>query len=109
MPFASPRLDRLEAAAISEVFGTRSVAVASVKGAIGESGAAGAASLVAGLLSIREGVVVPTTGFLEPEPACAVSVSDRLQPAQSDNFVVNSVASGGTNCSIVVRGTRARG
>jgi 3-oxoacyl-[acyl-carrier-protein] synthase II len=99
----SPGLDRLEAAAINEVFESRLVAVASVKGAIGESGAAGAGCLVAGLLSIGEGQIVPTTGFEEPDPTCAVSVSRLPQGASSGNFIVNGVASGGTNCSIVVR------
>jgi 3-oxoacyl-[acyl-carrier-protein] synthase II len=101
----SPRLDELESEAINDVFGGRLVAVASVKGAIGESGAAGAGSLVAGLLSIGEGSVVPTTGFALPDPACEVVVSSRPQPARSDTFIVNGVASGGTNCSIVVRAT----
>jgi 3-oxoacyl-[acyl-carrier-protein] synthase II len=104
----SPGLDELEAEAINEVFGDRAMAVASVKGAIGESGAAGAGSLVAGLLSIAEGRIVPTTGFAQPDPACEVGVSSRPQPARSDAFMVNSVASGGTNCSIVARATNGR-
>jgi 3-oxoacyl-[acyl-carrier-protein] synthase II len=104
----SPGLDELEAEAINDVFGGRGVAVASVKGAIGESGAAGAGSLVAGLLSIGEGRIVPTTGFAQPDPACGVGVSSCPQPAGSESFIVNSVASGGTNCSIVVRATNGQ-
>jgi 3-oxoacyl-[acyl-carrier-protein] synthase II len=99
----SPDLDRLEADAIGEVFGARSIAVASVKGAVGEFGAAGAAGLVAGLLSTSDGVVVPTAGFGDADPACPVRVSSQAQPAEGDTFLVNSVASGGTNCSIAVR------
>ena len=74
----SPLLDRLEAEAISEVFGTRQLAVASVKGAVGESGAAGAASLVAGLLSMAGGSVLPTAGLMEKDPACLVHVSSSV-------------------------------
>jgi 3-oxoacyl-[acyl-carrier-protein] synthase II len=99
----SPVLDRREADAIVEVFGSRSIPVASVKGAIGESGAAGAAGLIAGLLSMAGGTLVPTTGFLRPDPALAVCVSGRAQPIRGETYLVNSVATGGTNCSVVVR------
>ncbi len=104
----SPVLDRLEADAIVEVFGSRPIPVASVKGAIGESGASGAAGLIAGLLSIAGGAVVPTAGFLQPDPALAVCVSSRPQPTRGEAFLVNSVASGGTNYSLAVRATPGR-
>ncbi len=101
-------LDRQEADAIVEVFGSRSIPVASVKGAIGESGASGAAGLIAGLLSIAGGAVVPTVGFLQPDPALAVCVSRGPQPTRGEAFLVNSVASGGTNYSLVVRAAPGR-
>ena len=104
----SPRLDQQEAEAIAEVFGTRSIPVASVKGAIGESGAAGAASLIAGLLTMPAGEVMPTVGFSARDPALSVRVSNAPQPAPGETFLVNSVASGGTNCSIAVRVTPER-
>ena len=104
----SPVLDRQEADAIVEVFGSRSVPVASVKGAIGESGASGAAGLIAGLLSVASGAVVPTVGFLQPDPALAVCVSSRPQPTRGEAFLVNGVASGGTNYSLAVRATPGR-
>ncbi len=104
----SPVLDRQEADAIVEVFGRGSIPVASVKGAIGESGAAGAAGLIAGLLSIADGAVVPTVGFLRPDPVLAVCVSSRPQPTRGEAFLVNSVASGGTNYSVAVRATPGR-
>ncbi len=104
----SPALDRQEADAIVEVFGRRSMPVSSVKGAIGESGASGAAGLVAGLLLLAEGVVGPTVGFSQPDPALAVCVSSRPQPARGEAFLVNSVASGGTNYSLAVRATPGR-
>jgi 3-oxoacyl-[acyl-carrier-protein] synthase II len=104
----SPVLDRHEADAIVEVFGSRSIPVTSVKGAVGESGASGAAGLIAGLLSIAGGAAVPTVGFLQPDPALAVCVSSRPQPTRGEAFLVNSVASGGTNYSLAVRATPER-
>jgi len=101
----SPTLDRQEADAIVEVFGRRSMPVSSVKGAIGESGASGAAGLVAGLLSVADGTLGPTVGFRQPDPAFAVCVSGRPQPTSGETFLVNSVASGGTSYSLVVRAT----
>jgi 3-oxoacyl-[acyl-carrier-protein] synthase II len=103
----SPVLDRQEADAIVDVFGSRSIPVASVKGAIGESGASGAAGLIAGLLSIADGAVVPTAGLLQPDPALAVCVSSRVQSARNATFLVNSVATGGTNYSLAIRATPA--
>lgn len=103
----SPLLDLLEAEAISEVFGARQPAVASVKGSVGESGAAGAASLVAGLLSMANGFVPPTAGWMEKDPACLVHVSSSVQLVSGETFLVNSVASGGTHYSLAVRAIRA--
>jgi 3-oxoacyl-[acyl-carrier-protein] synthase II len=99
----SPVLDRQESDAVAEVFGGRSIPVFSVKGAIGESGAAGAASLIAGLMLLAEGAAGPTAGFSRPDSALAVCVSSQPQPVSGDTFLVNSVASGGTNYSIAVR------
>jgi len=104
----SPEMDRLEAEAIAEVFGPRSVPVASVKGAIGESGAAGSAALVSGLLSLGEGFLVSTVGLRAPDPSCPVCVSSHAQPVRGNTFLVNSVASGGTNYSIAVTAVRPR-
>jgi act minimal PKS chain-length factor (CLF/KS beta) len=98
----SPALDRQEADAIAEVFGRASVPVFG-EGAIGESGASGAAGIVAGLLTLADGVIAPTVGFGRPDPALAVCVSNRPQPARGETFLVNSVASGGTNYSLAVR------
>ena len=103
----SPMLDRQEAEAIAAVFG-RPIAVASVKGAIGESGASAAAGLIAGLLSLNGAVVVPTAGFTDPDPALGVCVSGRRQSAPGTTFLVNSVASGGTIYSVAVRAAPAR-
>ncbi len=96
------RLDPIEAEAIQRVFGSE-VPVASIKGAIGESGAAGAAALALGLLTMSGGELPPTCGFAEPDPACRVRVSGDRQPVNGRLFVVNAIASGGTNYAIVAR------
>jgi 3-oxoacyl-[acyl-carrier-protein] synthase II len=99
----SPGLDALEAAAIGEVFGERRVLVSSVKGATGESGASGASALVAGLLSFEAHRLPPTAGWSEPDPACALDLCARAREVEGRVFLVNSVASGGTNYAALVR------
>jgi len=97
-------LDRLEAAAIQDVFCGRPVPVVSIKGAIGESGAAGAASIAAALLALGKGVVPPTVGFAEADPECPANVSSSAREATgARSALINAFASGGTNYSVVVR------
>jgi 3-oxoacyl-[acyl-carrier-protein] synthase II len=102
----SPALDRVEAEAIVDVFGGRVVPVASVKGAVGESGAAGIAGVIAGLLAFRCGDVPPTAGLSVPDPGLRLCVSAAPQAAVGDTFLLNSVASGGTVYSVAVRASR---
>jgi len=102
----SPDLDRLEAAAITNVFGARRIAVTSLKGAIGESGSSGAAAVIAGLLTLSIERLPPTPGWAEPDPACDVNVSRHARPTSGNIFIVNSVASGGTNHAAVIRVNR---
>ena len=101
----SVEFDRLEAAAIAEVFEGRPVATTSVKGAIGEGGMAAAGSLVAAVLAGRRGVVVPTAGLVTIDPALPNLgwVQGRPAPLASPYVLVNSFASGGTNYSLLLR------
>jgi 3-oxoacyl-[acyl-carrier-protein] synthase II len=98
-------LDRLEAAGIREVFGGRDVPVTSIKGAIGEFGAAGAGSAAAAVLCGRQGVIAPATGFQTPAEDCPVRVVSPAAPLPGPGAIalVNSFASGGTNFSVVLR------
>jgi 3-oxoacyl-[acyl-carrier-protein] synthase II len=97
--------DRLESHAIANVFEGRAVTTTSVKGAVGEGGMAGAASLVTAVLAGNRGVVAPTAGLTEPDPSCAALgwVIDAPQPLASPYVLVNSFASGGTNYSVLIR------
>jgi 3-oxoacyl-[acyl-carrier-protein] synthase II len=105
---STPQLDRLEASALSDVFGRGGVRVVSIKGAVGEFGAAGAASTAAALLCLREGVIPPTVGCDELDAELGVDVSSaaRALPAGANGRIamINGFASGGTNYSLVLRG-----
>ena len=100
----SPALDRVEALALVELFGDSDTVITAIKGAIGESGASGAASCVAALLCGASGRVPPIAGLVEPDPATQPL---RLARAAVDGparvALVNSVASGGALFSVVLR------
>ena len=99
----SDGLDDIEAAALFDVFGDRPL-VTSIKGAIGESGAASAASCVAACLCGEIGRVPPVTGLTTPAPGAA-----RLRLARSSTdataryALINGVASGGALLAVVLR------
>jgi 3-oxoacyl-(acyl-carrier-protein) synthase len=103
---STPTLDRIEAEAIADVFGAGRVPVASVKGALGESGASAAAAIQAALLALRSRLIPPTVGFEQADETCPVDVSPaaRALPAGRGPFALaNSFGSGGANYSLVVR------
>lgn len=103
---SSIALDRVEAAALAQVFGPSGVPVVAIKGAIGECSAAAAGSLVAAILSLRSGTIPPTAGYELADPDCPVDVSRTARPLAARHrtvALVNSFASGGANFSLVVR------
>jgi 3-oxoacyl-[acyl-carrier-protein] synthase II len=100
----SSALDEVEARALASLFGGGRTIVTSVKGALGESSAAGAASCVAALLCGRRGTVPPIAGLERPDPACAsLRLASRAEPSPGPLALVNSVASGGALTSAVLR------
>lgn len=96
-------LDEIEAQALAEVFGPRSVPVVSIKGAVGEFGASGAASLTAALLCLRRGVLPPTLGAEPVDSRCPVDVRAALGPAAGPTALINATADGGVHCALVAR------
>lgn len=98
----SPVLDAIEAEAIRAALPVQ-VLVASLKGAIGEFSGGAAAAIVAGLQCLRAGIVPGTVGFAQRDAACDVNVDAAARPVTGRVFLVNSVASGGTIHSAVVR------
>ena len=101
----SIEFDCLEARAIAEVFDGRAILTTSIKGAVGEGGMAGAASLVTAVLAGRKGLVAPTCGLTAPDPACGSLGWVIGSPAAltSPYVLVNSFASGGTNYCLLLR------
>jgi 3-oxoacyl-[acyl-carrier-protein] synthase II len=100
----SSPLDGIEAAALRSLFGGDHAIVTSIKGALGESGAAGAAACVAAILCGGSGAVPPVAGLEQIDPACAgLRIARRTEPAPGPVVLVNSVASGGALMCAVLR------
>lgn len=82
--------DREEAAAIRDVFGdlADTIPVTSLKGYLGNSGAAcGTLELAGSLLALRKGVIPHTINCDEPDPECGLNIV-RGQPQPAKNKVV---------------------
>jgi 3-oxoacyl-[acyl-carrier-protein] synthase II len=100
----SSALDGVEAKALESLFGRGRAIITTIKGALGESGAAGAASCVAALLCGRIGSVPPIAGLEHLDPVCAkLRIARRAETAPGPVVLVNSVASGGALVSAVLR------
>lgn len=96
-------LDEVEARAIAAVFGNGPV-VTSIKGALGESGAAGSASCAAALLCGAAGEVPPVAGLLQPDRwSASLRLARERQAAPGPVTLVNSFASGGALFSVILR------
>jgi 3-oxoacyl-[acyl-carrier-protein] synthase II len=97
--------DAMEAAAIGAVFGA-GVAVNSVKGAIGHTlGAAGALEVIVCTEALRTGVVPPTAGLVDVDPACAALDLVRGEARRLAVRTALSTSSGfaGANAAVVLR------
>jgi 3-oxoacyl-(acyl-carrier-protein) synthase len=104
---AAPKLDYIEARALGELFGSRPV-VTSIKGAIGESSATGAAACAAAILCGALGKVPPIAGLRDPDAAAsALNLARTVVDAPGSIVLVNSVASGGAVYSVVLLAPRA--
>jgi 3-oxoacyl-[acyl-carrier-protein] synthase II len=100
----SSALDGVEAKALESLFGGSRAIVTTIKGALGESGAAGAAGCVAALLCGRIGSVPPIAGLEHLDPVCAgLRIAHHAEPAPGPLVLVNSIASGGALVSAVLR------
>ena len=101
--------DRLEAAAIREVFGAAvdRLPVSSTKSAIGHAmGASGALELLATIAMLEQGVIAPTLNFTAPDPECALDVvPEGPRKVAFDAALSNSFAFGGLNVTLAI--TRA--
>ena len=100
-----PEQDRLEAEAITAVFGPYGVPVTAPKTMTGRIYAgAGALDVASAVLAIRDGVIPPTINVTEPHPAYRIDlVRDRARPAPVRNALVLGRGHGGFNAALVVR------
>ncbi len=99
--------DRIECAAIREVFGDHAdrLLVSSTKSMHGHCiGAAGALEMAATLSTLTSGVVPPTVNFEEADPDCDLDVvPNEAREADVPYALSNSFAFGGLNAVLVVR------
>jgi 3-oxoacyl-[acyl-carrier-protein] synthase II len=101
---ASVTLDATEAAALAETFGRSRPVITSVKGALGEFGAAGNAACAAAFLCGRQGRVPPIAGLADADPAArGLHLATGVVEAPGPIVLVNSFASGGALFSVVLR------
>ena len=96
-------LDRCEARALRAVFGDRPVPVTSIKGAIGEFAAVGAASLAAAVLCGQAGRLPPIANLRTLADDCPVAAVRESTALAGSVVMVNSFGSGGTNYSVIIR------
>jgi 3-oxoacyl-[acyl-carrier-protein] synthase II len=101
---ATARLDAVEARALVTLFGGSRTIITSIKGAIGECGASGAAACVAAAMCGLAGRVPPIAGLRDPDPiAGPLRLAATSVEAPGEIVLVNSVASGGAMVSAVLR------
>ncbi|MFJ9586358.1 beta-ketoacyl-[acyl-carrier-protein] synthase family protein [Streptomyces acidicola] len=103
--------DLAEARALKSVLGGCRVPVTALKGHLGHlQGAAGGVEAVATVLTLHHGIVPPTIGCAEQDPAIELDVvtkAPRPLPARGDVALSNSFGFGGHNAVLALR--RARG
>lgn len=101
---STPLNDAAEAAAISEVFGPRSVPVVSTKGVTGHAlGAAGALEAAAALLSIRHELIPPTANTTAADPEMTIDlVIDTPRAWTPGPVISNNFGFGGHNGSVII-------
>jgi 3-oxoacyl-[acyl-carrier-protein] synthase II len=106
---STPLNDAVEAAALRRTLGPAldRAHVASVKGAIGHAVAgAGALGFLCAHAAVADGLLLPTAGLEEPDPACALPhVRGRAiaLPRPARAAMVNAFAFGGANSALVLR------
>jgi 3-oxoacyl-(acyl-carrier-protein) synthase len=103
----TPLNDKIETAVIRRVLGARAgtVAVNSIKGALGHNmGAAATLEAIMCLLASRDGVVPGTAGYEEPDPACDLDVRGATRVVRPRVSLSTSLGFGGCNAALVLEG-----
>jgi 3-oxoacyl-[acyl-carrier-protein] synthase II len=104
---ATPLNDATETRAIKAAYGDHAykVAISSPKSMIGHLvGAAGIASVLAGVGAIRDGVIPPTANLHTPDPECDLDyVPLTARRAKVDTVAVDGFGFGGQNAVAIFR------
>lgn len=97
--------DRVESAAIKQIFGDRKIAVSSLKSMLGHTmGAASAIEAIACCLSVENDIIPPTINFETPDPDCDVDcVPNKARNQKVDIALNNGFAFGGNNACLVLK------
>jgi len=98
--------DRVETAAIKEVFGdcAYKIPISSTKSMIGHAmGASSALELIATVLSVKNDLIPPTINCQEPDPECDLDyVPNHARPKEIKSAISNSFGFGGSNAVLVI-------
>jgi 3-oxoacyl-[acyl-carrier-protein] synthase II len=105
---STPLNDAAEAAAVSEVFGPRSVAVTSIKGVTGHAlGAAGALEAASVLLAFEHRLIPPTANTTAPDPDMTIDlVMGEPRAWEPGPTISNNFGFGGHNGSVILAPAR---
>ncbi len=99
--------DKIESAAIVNVFGDHSKAlkVSSTKSMIGHLlGGAGSVEFVSTVMSMHTGIIPPTINYKEPDPDCTLDyVTKGVETMDLNAAIKNSFGFGGGNVCLVVK------
>lgn len=103
--------DPIETAVLKRVLGPRAgeIPVNSIKGGLGHTmGAAATLEAIMCLLASRDGIVPPTLGYEEADPACDLDyVPFQARPLQPRVSLSTSLGFGGCNAALVLEGSTA--
>jgi len=102
---STPVGDKMEAQAISTVFGDKTPWVSSTKGMTGhEMWMGGASEIVYSLLMMHDGFIAPNLNFENPDEFSAkLKIANKTIHQKIDIFLSNSFGFGGTNSSLIVK------
>ena len=104
---STPAGDRIETAAIKEVFGDHAAVlpVSSTKSMMGHLlGAAGGVEAAIIALALRDGVIPPTINYENPDPECDLDyVPNEAREVALEYVMSNSFGFGGTNAALLLK------
>lgn len=95
--------DRMELKAFHQIFGSRTIPIYSIKGAIGHTlGAAGGIEVAVGLRALQEQTVPPTVGFANPESGAENCVKSAPAAFCGDYLLTTNSGFGGINAALIL-------